>query len=106
MQIGKLRHQVEHQRPTEDVADSGQVTKTYATVGTYWASISTLSGKEGYWAKEMRAEVTHSITMRAASGSVGIEDRLKFGSRVFNVAEVNDVDERGEVLKVLAIEVL
>jgi SPP1 family predicted phage head-tail adaptor len=52
---------------------------------------------------QMQTPVTHKITMRY-NASVTSATRLKFGTRIFAIKEVINVEERSRYLVVKAIE--
>lgn len=105
MRAGKLRHRVAITRETRTADSFGQLTDaTPETVGTVWAEIRPLSGKEMEIARQLRAETTHRIRMRRTY-AVLPTDYLLFGSRRFNILEITDFDERGIELSILASEI-
>ena len=75
MQPGKLRHRIQIQRATEANAN-GEMTRTWATLTTRWASIKALSGKELYEAQQVQARATYSVKMRYYAGLL-TSDRLR-----------------------------
>lgn len=102
MLIGKLRHRVEVQTPTETLDALGQASRTWATTTTRYASILPLTGRELERARQISPDVTHKLTLRNVS--ITTRDRLLFGTRVFNVQSVLTPEERNLTTEVLAIE--
>lgn len=92
--IGSLRHRIQVQSATVTSSAAGNV-KAWATVanGTRWASIEPLRGFEAMQGMQADARVTHRIAMRYLSG-VTPSYRVLFGSRVFHIRQVRDMDER------------
>ena len=103
MRAGRLRHRVELQSPSETANAFGEVTDSWATDATVWASIEPLSGSEGQIAKQTNPLVTHRVIMRYRSG-VTPRNRVKFGTRIFEVTQVFNPDERGESLRLVCVE--
>ena len=102
----RLRHVVviQAENPTTD-AGGGQ-TDPWAVptvVATVRACIEPLKGFEKLRAMQLEDSVSHRFTMRWRSGVIA-KHRLKFGTRLFNVRSVINVDERSRWLEILADE--
>jgi SPP1 family predicted phage head-tail adaptor len=88
---------------------AGELVETWpptagATVATVWAQISPLNAREAQdQANRMEARTTHKAWIRYLAG-VNSGMRLKWGSRVFAIAEVIDPEERHEMLALLCTE--
>lgn len=95
MQIGKLRHKVELQARTEPPTRDGygQRTSEWKTLKTVWASIEPATGKQLFVAQQIQAEISHVVTIRYYSGLTQNE-RVLFGTRIFDINFVRNVDER------------
>lgn len=93
MRGGKLRNRVEIQAVTETVDSYGQPVKTWATVDKRWAAIEDSTGREFERAKQFAADMTHLVRMRFYDGLTQ-QHRIKFGSRIFGIESVNDMDQR------------
>lgn len=76
------------------VADSaGGSTTTWTPVSVIWAAVTPGSGKE-FWAQ--RAEMptlTHTVSVRYKKGAITPAMRLVYGTRVFTILAVVDIDE-------------
>jgi SPP1 family predicted phage head-tail adaptor len=103
--IGKLRHRVTIQNKVTLPDGYGGVTSTWQDVATVWASVEPLNGRELYAAQQVKAELTHRITMRYLAG-VKPEMRVLFGNRTFAIEAVIDPEERRKVLQLLCAEVV
>lgn len=101
---GKLRHRVTVQQFIESQDSYGQENKTWSDHKTIWASVEPLRVRERMEAKQQQTDITHSITIRYLS-SITSEDRIKWGSRIFNISEVRNIDEQDRRMQLLAIEV-
>lgn len=104
MRFGELRHSVQIQRATETRQANGGTTQAFATTATVWAAIEPLSGRESWIGEQIRAIASHKITMRWTAVSAG--NRLLFGSRVFNIVVVVNVDERNHTALLAVSEAL
>ncbi len=102
---GHLRHSIILEKPTAVVADSGQVTNTWATEYTFWGSIEPLAGRELFEAREVMAEVTHKVITRYTSSYTFSSDkRLNFGGRIFEIGSAYKVYERNFEVEMLCKE--
>jgi SPP1 family predicted phage head-tail adaptor len=105
MQAGRLRHRVTVQRATDSIDQYGDQTPTWTSLGTVWASVEPLSGREYFAAAQMQSEVSTRIVIRPISGvTLTPKDRVKFGSRYFDIQSVINRDERNRELQLLCVE--
>ena len=104
MNFGLLRHRIEIQEHTEVRGDSGQVVRGWTTVVAWWASVDPLSGRELQYAQQIHADARVRIRMRPYDGLTP-DHRIKFGTRHYNILDVRDMDERGEVAECMCVEV-
>lgn len=98
-----LRRQVTLQSPAETTDGTGGFTLSWTNVATVWAAIEPLSGRERMIARKLQSSVTHRITIRYRTG-VTARMRVQSGSRVFNIRHVINLEERDELLELLAEE--
>ena len=93
MKIGRLRHKIIIEKPTETTSDTGDVIQSWADFATVWAEVTPLKGRE-YWAsKQTTSEITGKIRIRYLDG-ITPKMRVKFGSRIFNIEAVLNPDEK------------
>lgn len=107
MRAGQLRHRVEIQSYDSTADELNQVIineSDWSTDATCWASIRPLNGREMEYMNSVYADVSHKILMRYYS--LQTEDRIKYGSRIFNVVSVINTDERNRQVEVIAKEVV
>jgi SPP1 family predicted phage head-tail adaptor len=97
IRAGDLRHRVTLQSPTVTQNDLGEDTTTWPEAGTFWAAVNPLSGNELFRAKQVNAEVTHEIEMRWTP-LVTPANRIKFGTRIFEILSAINVEERNKKL--------
>jgi SPP1 family predicted phage head-tail adaptor len=102
---GELRHKLTLQRCATTQGPAGKPIYTYTTVGAYRANVEPLTGLELFNARQLKATITHKITMRVI-GEVLPSDRFLFEStgRVFNVNFVFRESEVQRLYKIMATE--
>lgn len=105
LRAGTLRQKIELQRYTETRSASGHMTRTYETYATVRAGFRTLSGNERLAAQQVRAILTHEVTIRYRTG-VHPDHRILWGSRIFDIKDVRNVDEMNVEIRMLVSEVL
>lgn len=101
--IGEMRQRITFQKklPTPDGYAGHAV--IWQDVVTVWASISPLSGREYFYAHQIKAEITHRIKTRYRT-DVTAEMRIKYGERRFKIESIIDLGERHEFLEMLCRE--
>lgn len=100
MALDKL---VSFQRQGSGQSSTGQPNGTWAELSREWADIEPVSGREYFNASGERAEVTHKIKIRAGRSYLP-KDRVVYGSRVFNIKSVLNIEERGRWLQLMVTE--
>lgn len=71
----------------------GGYTDSWATDKSIWCSISPANGYEKFQASQTETPITHKIKCRYDS-DITTAKRLKYGSRLFNIKEALNVEER------------
>jgi SPP1 family predicted phage head-tail adaptor len=102
--IGSLRHRIELQELTLAQNTLKEDVPTYTTVATVWARLENKSGRESFTAQQVNATSVAKFTIRYYAG-LTTRHRIKFGTRTFNIFDVNDDDERHEFMIVMAREI-
>jgi len=102
---GKLRHRIVVETFTETVSNLGEVSRSWSTSTTRWASIKATAHREEERNRQIEDRATHWVTMRHVDG-LSPNDRLKYGSRVFNILSVDNVEERDRKMLVRCVEVV
>lgn len=104
--VGRLRKRVTVVKPNRTRDAYGQESYATATVGTFWAEIRPLSGRELANAAQIKSEVTHAITMRYPGASVPITSNMQilYNGRTFAIDGILNRDERNRVLDITARE--
>ena len=104
---GQLRHQISIQSPSTSQTSTGSPTTSWTTFHTCMAAINTVSSREVYQASQFTAQVSHAIKMRWPGPSVAIQggQQVLFGSRVFKLQAVENVQERNRILILHCLEI-
>jgi SPP1 family predicted phage head-tail adaptor len=103
VKIGKLRHRITVEETTETQEADGSVIENWSAFATAQGSIEPISGREYFAAQTTQAEVTHRISLRYLTG-VTPKMRVKYGSRIFDILSVINVDERNRELQLMCRE--
>lgn len=105
MRPGLLQYRVEIQQSTSTSDAMGQPVNTWKTTQTRWAGVMPLNSREGFFAKSVRPELSHRITLRWFDG-LEHGHRIKMDARIFNIASIINVDEGNHTLQVDCVEVV
>ncbi len=103
LRTSRLRDLVELQSASEAKNSFGETIITWAKVADIYADIQPIRGREYWESFQVQSEVTHKITIRYRAGVVA-KNRILFGTRVFVIESVIDVDERHERLELMCEE--
>ena len=106
MRSGSLRHTIAIQVETETSDGMGGFLLTWNDVSglsSVSAAIWPLTAKESLDAMKLELQVTHKIRIRYRSG-ITAKNRIKFGTRYFNIISLINFEERGKQLDMLALE--
>ncbi len=92
---GERRKRVEVQKNTETRSAEGDFIDGFVTENAMWAKVNPLSAQERIDGEQTTGIRTHRVTMAFYSPGITAADRLKMGTRIFNIVSVVDVGERG-----------
>lgn len=98
-----LRNRVTIQQPSASRGKLGGVKEGWADVGTVWAAVAPISGREFFAAQQVNSEVTHRVTIRYLPG-VDAKMRVIYGKRVLEIQSVIDPQERHVELQLMCVE--
>lgn len=110
MQSGQLRKKIEIQ--ADRGGDSGtpgsgivEAVPAWKTIATAWAKVKNLSGKKGLRADEVTNEALYEMTLRYNRDQVITPaHRIVLNARVFEILQINNVDERNRELVLIVRE--
>ena len=105
MEAGKLNRRITIQRKTVTPDSYNQPIETWKDEFSIWAQVISSGGREYYAAQKLNASTEIVFSIRYTTG-VTPTDRIKYGSRVFEILSVNDVDGMREELRVSTKEVV
>ena len=107
MNAGELRTRVQVQQATETTAAEGQIDRTWETIGSRWARVRPVSGREFWQAQMVQSDITHVVRMRYDPG-ITRRNRLLLGQyesgRKLNIAAVFNLDERRKEIELPCVE--
>lgn len=103
IEAGRLNKRVTLERATSTTNEYGEHVETWQPVGTVWAGIEPVSGREVELAKSFSASVSHKVTIRYQPG-LDSTVRVNYGGRVFSVDAVLDEREAHEKLTLYCTE--
>ena len=92
MRSGTLKKRVTIQRRSQSVDEYGGQSVAWQDLATVWASFEPTGGKEDPQSGQVRAVATFKIGMRFFDGLTPA-DRLVYNGRVFDIVNINDVEE-------------
>lgn len=106
MRVGRLRHRLRIQEPTQTRTGSGGFTHSWSTVAVVWAGVWPLVGREYMEARRVDADVTHEVRIRHRDGLTPSHQFVfdNDTSRVLNIVSIRNVEERGRELIVMCRE--
>ena len=105
IRTGDLRQRVELVQPgTTKDSYGGTTPGGGASLGTVWAEISSLSGRDALAAQSFTSTVSHVVRIRWMPGVLA-KQQVKFGTRTFQIVAVTNPDERTKVLKLFCTEI-
>lgn len=92
------RHNITVEKPTRTKDDTGATSVVWSTYCTVMAEIYHAKGKERSSDGKLLSVGTYTIGFRHDSRTAGIthDMRVKHGTRVFDIEEINNVEERNQ----------
>lgn len=101
--IGQLRETVEIQASSRGQTDSGGQIETWALAHRCRARVEPLTGAERLEAEQLVAAQGYRVTIRRPpSIEIKATHRILWSGRVLTIAAVQNTDERGRFLAILA----
>jgi len=101
--IGKMRYRVAIESATNTRDAGGGLTQSYAPVTYIYADIKPTNANSTYRQGIVQEKVTHEVTIRYMT-NISTNSRINYGTRLFNVKGIINVDERDRFLKLLCEE--
>ncbi len=101
---GSMRHRLTLEAPTETDDGAGGVNRGFTPVGTLWAAMTSLTGRESLQQDVLARRITHRIVLRYRP-DITAAYRLRLGLRSFEIIALRDPDERRTFLECLCEEI-
>lgn len=102
--IGQFRHRVTFQQESQTSDGQGGYTKTWTNIATVWAKVEPIKQREREEAMSIGTDRTHKITTRYQSSINDVSYRISWGTRIFNITSVLNINERNVILEFQAVE--
>jgi SPP1 family predicted phage head-tail adaptor len=105
--VGEKRHLLTLQTRSDALDSFGDDSSpTYADLATAWGKVEAVSSQEKFESDQTQNNVSHRITLRHDSLYSGLraQDRIVYGSRIFDIVTPIDKTGRGRELTILALE--
>ena len=102
MEAGKLRHRITFQTRSTSQDAYGELVPVWTDFTTVWASIAPISGRELLAAQATQNESRFTITTRFFPWFDTVTApamRIVFGTRIFNILDADNIDERNRELR-------
>lgn len=96
--IGNMRRRLTVQFKTETANGSGGLTRSWSTQATVWGNIQPARAEKKMGAWKLTHIVTHKIYTRFRT-DIDQTMRIVYGSRVFQIHGVLDIDEKRKYLE-------
>ena len=103
IEIGDLRSRIAFEKEVKVSDGYKGFTVTWQTVCVVWASVDPLSGREYFYAHQVKAEVTHRVKIRY-NEKVTAEMRIVYRTRILKIESIIDMEEKREFQEILAKE--
>jgi len=105
MRSGAMHHKIEFITIGEVRGVMGGVSDGETHFDYARAEIKPISGGERFMSNQLFAEATSQIRCRFVAG-VTRKHKIKFGTRTFDILDVQDKEEKGKELFIVAKEIL
>lgn len=101
---GELRKEVVIKKLSVVDGDSGVTAETWTTQDTVFGKVVPIRGREYWIGNQLEADVTVAIVIRYFAGLAPTGYRLEIGSRILNIVQVINDEERDVYMGVLCKE--
>ena len=99
IKIGDFRHRITFQESVKVPDGYKGFTITWQDVVVVWAQVDPLSGREYFYAHQIKDEISHRVRIRYRT-DVNEEMRILHGERSFKIESMIDMGERREFLEI------
>lgn len=100
--VGDLNKEIvlQNRNIAEPLFGSPDFDENFTTIATVWAAVNTVSGKTYFDGVGTDINITHEIFIRY-DATVTAESWVQFGGRRIDILNTEDLDERGEFMKLV-----
>ena len=98
-----MRYRIKVENATNTRDAGGGMSQAYNSAAFVYANIKPTNANSSYRQGMVQEKVTHEITMRFMK-NIGTNSRISYGTRLFDVKGIINVDERDRFLKLLCEE--
>ena len=105
MQAGKRVHYIMIQQASESADARGEMSQTWTEYANSWAEIKPVRGREYFQAHTENVAADTRIILPYLAGITN-KMRIKFGTRIFDIETVINIDERNRELNLMCVEQL
>ena len=101
VKIKELDRRIVIERPTFAQNADGSDNTTFANYATLYAKIQPMGSREKLEAQQLAFKTTHKITIRFSALNIAITttDRVKLGSRFFNIQGITNINEDDQFIQ-------
>lgn len=96
IKAGEYNKYVTLSRISTTQGSDGSSSESLTTLGSVWAKIKPLTGREYFSAQQTQGELTHNIICRYTAVGLLVRDVVVYGSRTFDIQEIVNVNEGNE----------
>lgn len=102
--IGQMRHRVTFERSTVAANSMGDPVPSWSSLGTFYARVEHLAGKERFASQVQQHGSDYRITTRYNPDIASLDegDRATWAGKTFDVRNVVDVEGRNKELHIFA----
>jgi len=104
MLAGRLRHRLEFEKSSLSSDGQGGQTRAWSTRATVSGSLKPLRAEERFYNEQLNHTGTHEVVIRYRD-DLESSDRIKFGSRYFQIIGIMNPNERNRQLVITAKEI-
>jgi len=105
MEIGKLNKRITIQAYTTTENDMGDSISTWVDLGTVWANVTNLHGREYFAAMQVQAEKTVKFTIRC-NKNINETMRIIFEGNNYNINFIDNIKYGNKFMEIKALAVV
>lgn len=103
IKISDLRHRIKFQKEKKTADDYHGHTSTWNDVAVVWAKVEPVSGREYYYAHQLKNAISHKITVRYRD-DITVEMRVVFEERIMKIESLINLQERERFIELRCME--